>query len=215
MSQLLQIYTGVDLKKSTELLQGRLDRCLVSSLASTVREDSSILETGTYDGFTTYFAALGLTNSSSTGLVFTIDLPTSPGATQTHHIQPFEIGKLIPNQLKNKVVQYNEDAKSAVPRILTDETIDMFIHDSLHTITHMMYEYVVSRALMPPLSILISDDILWNSSFVRYVQTFECPAWVCASNPNYGIALNTLHNQENNMPWGRQKITNAYINTNK
>lgn len=76
----------------------------------------------------------------------------------------------------------------------------------------MMHEYFVVRTLMPPLSILVSDDILWNCSFVKYVQLFECPFWVCKTNPNYGIAVNTIHPQEQEMIWGRQRLTDYMMN---
>lgn len=206
------LYPDIDIRNAHKQFADRLDRCLVVSLASTLTGNASVLETGTYSGFTTSCAALGLAKSHSKGLVFTVDLPTSERVTQEHHISSFEIDKLVPIHLKRRVVQHIEDAESAIPRILQDEHIELFIHDSLHTITHMMYEYVVARALMPPLSILVSDDILWNCSFVKYVQLFECPFWVCKTNPNYGIAVNTIHPQEQGMIWGRQRLTDYMMN---
>ena len=71
------LYPGMEISAAKELLHGRLDRCLVSALASTLCDNSNVLETGTYAGFTTALTAFGLNKSSSSGLVFTVDLPTS------------------------------------------------------------------------------------------------------------------------------------------
>ena len=183
-------------------LNARRDRCLVAALASTISNKCDILETGTFSGFTSAFVLLGL-GFSSGGLLYTIDLPTSKLVTQEHHIDYRDIGQIISRQKnRNRAVQVIEDAKSALPRLLIENKVDMFIHDSLHTVTHQMYEYVVSRALMPINSILVSDDILWNPAFVSYVKLFDLPFWVCDTNPNYGIAVNTSNPQEKNFDWG-------------
>jgi len=58
---------------------------------------------------------------------------------------------------------------------------------------------------MPPDSVIISDDILWNRAFIEFVRTFELLHWICASYASYGVALNTLHPQEQGIVWGHQK----------
>ena len=203
---LKSLYPGSSSEDAYQSLRGRLDRCLVASLASSLTNKRHILETGTFTGFTSAFALLGLCMSSG-GLLYTVDLPTSESVTQIHHIDSSDIGGTIKLQKnRNRVVQVIEDAKSAIPRILFENCVDMF----LHTVTHQMYEYIVSRAFMPLNSILVSDDILWNPAFVSYVRLFELPFWVCATNPNYGIAVNVCHPQEKDFAWGRLS-TSDYI----
>lgn len=203
---LANLFPGLSLECAAHNLASRLDRCLVASLASLISPESAILETGTYGGFTTAIIAFVLDRNGFNNNLFTIDLPTSEMVTQVHHIDVSSIGSCIPDRLRKYVIQIFNDAKVALPSILADNCVELFIHDSLHTITHMMFEYVVSRTLMPPYSILASDDILWNSSFVEFVRMFECPFWVCKSNPNYGFAVNVPHPQERQYSWGPQPI---------
>jgi len=195
----------------TELLAQRMDRCLLSALCSCLPEGTHVLETGTCSGMTTAFIAEGLSRTRR-NLVFSVDLPTSEIVTQIHHIPYAEVGKDVPERLRNRVVYITEDAKSALPRILLEHNVGLFVHDSLHTQTHQLYEYVTSRALMPVNSILVSDDILWNSAFLYFVEAFDLPYWVCASNPNYGFALNRPHITDSGYIWGRIK-TDTYLSS--
>jgi hypothetical protein len=59
------------------------------------------------------------------------------------------------------------DAKRLLPSVLLDENVDLFVHDSLHTTSHMAFEYATARALFGEKAIITPDDILWN-------QAFEC-----------------------------------------
>lgn len=206
---LISLYPGKTIMEARSEFSDRLDRCLVSALSTLVSEQGNIIETGTFTGFTTALITHGLEQVQSKSILFTIDLPTSSSITQIHHINLNEIG-ILAKSAASRVVQVVEDAKLALPRLLSNNRVEMFIHDSLHTITHMTYEYIVARAFMPENSILVSDDILWNSAFINFVRTFELPFWVCNSNPNYGIALNLIHPSEKSYAWGPLLI-NDYI----
>src|SRR6266581_3100545 len=50
-------------------------------------------------------------------------------------------------------------------------TIDVFIHDSLHTYDHMLWEYRAAYDHIRPGGLLISDDALWNSAFSEFAAT--------------------------------------------
>ena len=200
------LYPGLPIEEAQTEFRKRLDRCLVASLATILSAEGNVLETGTFEGFTTSLIAHGLELANSKALLFTVDLPTSKQVTQIHHIETNQIGSMIRKEHRKRVIQVIEDAKLAIPNILSQNRIEMFVHDSLHTVTHMMFEYVVSRALMPEGAILVSDDILWNSAFVEFVKTFNLPFWVCKTNPNYGVALNMIHPSEQSYAWGPQPI---------
>ena len=187
-------------------IAGRLDRCLVASLVSLIGENQIIIETGTASGETSAFVLHSLVSNNLNNILISIDIPTSKQVTQVHHIKYEEIGACIPRSLRSQLLQIIEDAKTAVPRILGSYNCGLFIHDSLHTPTHMMYEYCTARAFMPPDSIIISDDILWNNSFLTFVKMFDLPFWVCETNPNYGIAVNKVGEFEKNFGWGKIDI---------
>jgi hypothetical protein len=188
---------------SQQILTKRLDRMLVSSLAAHLDCGMNSLETGTFSGFTSLCILYGMFQAGNNGgLLFSIDLPTSDKVTQVHHIKISEIGSCVPENMSNRLILTIEDAKVAMPRLLKEYPIGLFVHDSLNTITHQMYEYILARTFMPKGAYICSDDILWNSAFVTFVQMFELPFWVCDSNPNYGIALNIPHPSEQNYAWG-------------
>jgi hypothetical protein len=161
------------------------------------------LETGTFEGFTSLCILYGLSMAENkSSLLFSIDLPTSDQVTQVHHINASKIGSCILDSMRDKFILIIEDAKLAMPRVLREYPVSLFIHDSLHTITHQMLEYVLARAFMPKGAFICSDDILWNSAFISFVEMFKLPFWVCKFNPNYGIALNMPHPLEQGYYWG-------------
>jgi predicted O-methyltransferase YrrM len=47
-------------------------------------------------------------------------------------------------------------------------SVDMFIHDSLHTYEHMVWEYRVAFPQIRPGGLLVSDDALWNAAFPEF-----------------------------------------------
>lgn len=186
-----------------QMLAKRLDRMLIASLAAHISSGANCLETGTFEGFTILCVLYGINRAkNSQSLLFSIDLPTSDQVTQVHHIKGSQIGSTVPDSMRDRFILIIEDAKLAMPRILKDYPVGMFIHDSLHTITHQMLEYVLARAFMPKGAFICSDDILWNSAFINFVEMFKLPFWVCKSNPNYGIALNVPHPLEQRYAWG-------------
>ncbi len=43
--------------------------------------------------------------------------------------------------------------------------IDVFLHDSLHTLEHMQWEYETAWSHLNPGGFLLSHDVLWNRAF--------------------------------------------------
>ena len=48
--------------------------------------------------------------------------------------------------------------------------VDVFIHDSLHTYDHMMWEFETAYPHLQDGGLLFSDDALWNRSFFDFVD---------------------------------------------
>ena len=56
-----------------------------------------------------------------------------------------------------------------LPAVLQDVgMIDIFIHDSLHTYDHMLFEYRTAWPHLRPGGILLSDDTDWNRAFPTF-----------------------------------------------
>jgi predicted O-methyltransferase YrrM len=63
------------------------------------------------------------------------------------------------------------DAREILPRLavqLTDMSI--FIHDSLHTYDHMMWEFETAYPHLQTGGLLLADDALWNKAFSDFVR---------------------------------------------
>jgi hypothetical protein len=63
------------------------------------------------------------------------------------------------------------DARCLLPKLLSDVTsIDVFIHDSLHTYEHMLWEYRSAYPYLREGGLLVSDDAMWNSAFSEFAR---------------------------------------------
>jgi len=129
-------------------LQGALLYALVR-----VFQPEVVVETGVGPGGSSAFI-LNALERNGFGRLYSIDLPgydkvyyPTIGKAYDEHIPPgFDVGWLIPPWLKSRWTLIIGDARTELPRLLKKlETIDMFLHDSLHTYNHMMFEYIVAH----------------------------------------------------------------------
>src|SRR5215831_15461198 len=141
-----------------------------------------IVETGVFDGASsaTFLQAL---HDNQKGLLISIDLPaveTIEGSTQAMRetklppgCQP---GWVIPDYLKVRHELLLGDARQILPRVLeTHPEIDMFMHDSLHTYEHQLFEYRTAWPHLVPNGILMSDDFFWNVAFHDFCKENRRP----------------------------------------
>lgn len=67
---------------------------------------------------------------------------------------------------------------------MIEQPVDVFVHDSLHTRPHRLFDCAVARCLMPEGTVIISDDILWNNAFDDFIPLNELSGYAPVSNPN-------------------------------
>jgi hypothetical protein len=85
-------------------------------------------------------------------------------------------GWLIPQWLRAPWQVHLGDAREMLPRLLAQlGNIGIFIHDSLHTYEHMMWEFETAYPHLLAGGILISDDALWNNSFRDFARNKGAP----------------------------------------
>jgi cephalosporin hydroxylase len=161
-----------------------------------------LVETGTAAGSLTSFLLAALARNG-TGTLHSIDIPPNAGKlTMDITVAAPEVGYFIPEAYRSRWNYIEGDAKIHLPRLLSEHEVDWFIHDSLHTRTHMLFEYTVARALMPEKAILVSDDVLWNNSFCDFLRTNQLRGYSGFSNLNIGIALNLFDDFEREIGLG-------------
>ena len=107
-----------------------------------------------------------------------------------------DIGALIPDDLRESWDLVVGDARTALPKIFAAQSVDLFIHDSLHTATHQMFEYEVARSLMEEGAIIASDDTRWNASFVVFLKLHRLAGYAPLGNKNFGITVNHFDSYE-------------------
>ncbi len=156
------------------------------------RRPDVIVETGTATGSMTSFLLAALERNNK-GKLISIDIPPKQGQlTMDITLPASQIGYWIPESFRSRWDYRIGDAKLLLPKVMTEEKVDVFVHDSLHTRTHMLFEYSVARCLMPAGGLIISDDILWNNVFDDFLALNSLRGYAPLSNPNIGCFINSF-----------------------
>ena len=148
------------------------------SLYALVREfkPKTLLETGVCNGVSTAVSLAAL-DENNEGVLYSIDLPEytntnydegtfwegKKGAVVPKENLP---GWLIPDKYRKRWDLTLGRSQEKLP-ILLDKLneIDFFLHDSEHSYECMTFEYQQAWKYLKPGGLLVSDDIVWNSSF--------------------------------------------------
>lgn len=81
------------------------------------------------------------------------------------------LGWVVPEQLRHRWKLLIGDSREQLPMLLNDlRSIDVFVHDSLHTYDHMLFEYRTAYPYLRPDGLLLSDDALWNQAFPEFTR---------------------------------------------
>lgn len=177
------LFTKIELAKNIDSrIGGYLPVDLLEVIYAIVRyyKPKTIVETGVGMGSTSVFILKAL-HANGDGILYSIDLPgfdkkyyPTVGKHYDIHVpNGWEVGWLIPTQLKYKHKLILGDAKLELPKLLEEiEVIDAFLHDSLHTYEHMMFEYNHAWAHLSQGGILMSDDVneYWSLAFVDFCK---------------------------------------------
>lgn len=122
-----------------------------------------VVETGVARGMTSA-AVLSALRSNGTGRLFSIDLPplTKGWAEQS--------GAAVEPRLRSRWTYLRGSTRRRLPPLLADlESIDIFVHDSLHTFETMTFEFHCAWESLRPGGVMISDDIDDSMAFEVFV----------------------------------------------
>ena len=128
-------------------------------------EPDVVVETGVANGVSSAYLLSAL-HANNRGTLYSIGLddPEYLPAGKS-------LGWIVPEGLRSRWKLMVGDARDLLPKLLSDvASIDVFIHDSLHTYEHMFWEY---RSAYPHLregGLLVSDDAMWNSAFREFAH---------------------------------------------
>ncbi|HLZ93300.1 MAG TPA: class I SAM-dependent methyltransferase [Candidatus Acidoferrum sp.] len=129
-----------------------------------------VVETGVANGVSSSYLLLAL-QKNGTGLLHSIGLDDAaflpPGS------QP---GWLVPDWLRDRWQLHIGDARLMLPGLLAElGSVDIFIHDSLHTYEHMTWEFAAAYPFVRPGGLIFCDDALWNHSFNDFARKVNEP----------------------------------------
>lgn len=146
-----------------------------------------IVETGVRDGWSTLYILAAL-YMNDTGKLYSIDYPireneydsqTEDTGSQNEGVPTIPSGTdpgwIVPEELKQQWELSIGKSQEKMPLLFNQiEEIDVFIHDSDHSLPCMMFEYELGWEWLVPSGIIFSDDISWNSAFDDFVESKGC-----------------------------------------
>jgi len=122
-----------------------------------------ILETGVASGVSTAYILLAL-KANGSGFLHSVEIG------DTSYLPPGHLpGWIVPNWLRDRWKMHIGDSRVLLAPLAQElAPLDIFIHDSLHTYEHMVFEFEAAFPFLRPNGILISDDALWNPAFDEF-----------------------------------------------
>lgn len=169
--------TGV-VNHSEEVDSGQLLYSIVRAL-----KPGTILETGVANGESSAIILYAL-DVNRTGELWSVDLPPQAGYVFADKLSYYipkgrEIGWLVPICLRGRWHLHLGDAKNILPGLVPQiGQIDIFLHDSLHTFEHMLFEYNTVWPSLANGGILLSDDVS-GELFRHFRRIKKVPGKAC------------------------------------
>jgi hypothetical protein len=133
--------------------------CLVDHL-----RPQRVVETGVAHGLTSRIILQGLERNGA-GRLWSIDLPAVDSALHE------EIGIAVPQDLRPRWSYVSGTSRERLPALLDElGTIDLFVHDSLHTGRNTRFELDTAWPATRAGGVLVVDDIDHSLAFRSFVQ---------------------------------------------
>lgn len=130
-----------------------------------------VAETGVCYGVTSAYLLAAL-EANGAGHLYSIDLP--PLAANGDRF----VGWFVPGELRRRwTLAHGSSGRLLNPLLQRLGSIDLFVHDSLHTYNNMKFEFAAAWGALRPGGVLISDDIEGNRAFAE----LTCSAGVLRS----------------------------------
>lgn len=129
-----------------------------------------VVETGVANGVSSAYLLLAL-HLNQQGTLYSVGLDEprflAPGRS---------LGWVVPDWLLSRWKLMPGDSRQILPHLLADlHSIDVFLHDSLHTYEHMVWEFRQAYPHICDGGLLISDDATWNTAFSDFAREVAAP----------------------------------------
>ena len=144
-------------------------------LAVRILRPALVVETGPFNGTSSAFLLAALDDNGH-GRLVSFDVPAAKDAIGVPIPTGLEPGWLVPDELRPRFALVLGDIRETLgPWLATEKPIDLFLHDSLHTLRHMLFEYRLAWRHLRPGGLLVSDDVFWNPAFWLFTRRHRVP----------------------------------------
>jgi len=145
-------------------------KVLVQYIAVRAFQPETVVETGVANGVSSAYLLLALQKNGN-GKLYSIEL-----GDPIYLPQGKPPGWVVPDWLKESWALLIGDSRELLPMLLQElGSIDVFIHDSLHTYDQMLWEYRTAFPFIRPGGLLLSDDAEWNPAFHQFSEEVKAP----------------------------------------
>ncbi len=129
-----------------------------------------VVETGVANGVSSAYLLLAL-HLNGQGTLYSIGLDDAKYLPAGR-----SLGWVVPDWLRPRWKVMPGDSREILPKLLAQlKSIDVFIHDSLHTYEHMIWEFRQAYPRLRSGGLLLSDDAGWNSAFSDFTREAGAP----------------------------------------
>ncbi len=129
-----------------------------------------VVETGIANGVSSAYLLLAL-HLNGQGALYSIGLDDAKYLAAGR-----SLGWVVPDWLRPRWKVMPGDSREILPKLLAElKSIDVFIHDSLHTYEHMIWEFRQAYPYLRSGGLLLSDDAAWNSAFADFAREAGAP----------------------------------------
>lgn len=165
----------------------------------------TLVETGVHSGVSTTSILLGL-DANGTGTLHSLDpggeIWTSDGETdipeteasfyergrpscteEDSHVLPEgkDAGWIVPADLEDRWELSTGRSRRALPSVLEDAgEVDVFVHDSEHSTTGMLFEFELAWEHLAPGGVLLSQHVDQNDAFETFTAERDCTHGIAA-----------------------------------
>jgi predicted O-methyltransferase YrrM len=135
--------------------------------ATRVLRPKTIVETGVCYGVTSAHLLAGL-EANGFGHLHSIDLPPLGKNGDDY------VGWLVPEELRKRWILYRGTSRKMLsPLLKKTGTVNLFVHDSLHTHRNMKREFAAIWPRLSPGGMVIADDIDGNTAFQEFSRRHD------------------------------------------
>jgi predicted O-methyltransferase YrrM len=127
-------------------------------------EPETVVETGVADGTTSAYILQALEDNGR-GRLYSIDVPSErlpPGKAP---------GWIVDGALRHRwTLRIGPSSELLAPLLSELRSIDVFLHDSLHTYDNMLFEYRAAWPFLKTSGLLLSHDVGRNTAFFDFAR---------------------------------------------